>query len=237
MIFERRAYTFRPGKIETFWKAQEEWNTPDVYSVVLDHNLSYFSTVSGPTDTVIQLYRFQSMDHWKACYDTYYATQKLDYFQLVRPCMVRQENGFFAPSPVAGLAETLSSATPHLPAQIAKLSAASPGQLCVVETVIDFFPGGLVTFWEACRQHDIARHPIDGSARIAVLVSVIGRIHRVVIYHGFANSAEAEKHRSALAADPAWQAFEASYQHVVADRMTSYLKLAPLPRMRTLFEA
>ena len=47
MIFERRAYTFRPGKIEVFLKAQDEWNTDDVYSVVLDHNLSYFTTIAG----------------------------------------------------------------------------------------------------------------------------------------------------------------------------------------------
>jgi hypothetical protein len=236
MIFERRAYTFRPGKIETFWKAQEEWNTPAVYSCVLDHNLSYFSTVSGPTDTVIQLYRFKSMDHWKVCYDQYYGTQKLDYFQLVRPCMVRQENGFFAAPPVAELSPHLSGPKPQLPPPIAKLAKAAPGQLRVVETVIDFFPGGLPIFWEACRMHRAAEHPIDAPARIGVLVSVIGRIHRVVLYHGFAASAEAEAHKVALTADPAWQAFEADFQHVVADRMTSYLKLAPIPRMRTLFE-
>lgn len=237
MIFERRAYTFRPGKIEEFWKAQEDWNTQDVYGVVLDHNLSYFQTMAGPTDTVIQLYRFQSMDHWKACYDAYYGTQKLDYFQLVRPCMVRQENGFFAAPPVGELAAGLTAPKPQLSTRLAGISRTVPGGMCVTETVMDFFPGGLVAYWDACRRHAVAEHPIDGPARIAFMVSVIGRIHRVIQYRGFASMAEAELHRQALAADPAWRAFMASYQTWVADSVTSYLRLAPTPRMRRLFEA
>lgn len=235
MIFERRAYNFRPGMIDTFWTAQEEWNTPDVYGVVLDHNLSYFSTVAGPTDTVIQLYRFNSLDHWKACYDKYYATQKLDYFQLVRPMMMRQENGFFAAPPVADLAANLAGPAPRLPAGVAAAAAGKPGELCVVETMMDFFPGGLVAYWEACRKYEIASHALDTPYRIAMLVSLVGRIHRVIQYRGFGSFAEAQQHQLALKSDQSWREFLLETQRWVADSQTAFLKPAPIARMRTLF--
>lgn len=237
MIFERRAYNFRPGMIEAFWRAQEAWNTPDVYGVVLDHNLSYFSTMAGPTDQVIQLYRFQSLDHWRTCYDQYYRTQKLDYFQLVRPCMIRQENGFFIAPPIGELAEHFTADTPRLPERVATAAAQSVQDLCVVETITDFFPGGLVAYWEACRTHDLARESLDRPHRMAVLVSLVGRIHRVVQYHGFSTMEDAQRHKIMLAADAGWGQFVESWQRLVADSQTAFLRPAPIPRMRTLFGA
>jgi len=235
MVFERRAYTFRPGMIETFWKAQEEWNTPEVYGVVLDNNLSYFSTVAGPSDQVIQLYSFKSLDHWRACYDKYYATQNQEYFKLVRSCMTQQENGFFIAPPVAELAAHLTATPPTLPSGAAAAAAQGPGNMTVVETTIDFLPGGLPVFWEACRTHAIAEHPIDAPHRVGILFTLVGRIHRVIQYRGFATLAAAQAHQEKLAADQGWRAFVASYQSYVAGGQTSYLKPAPWPRMRTLF--
>ncbi len=237
MIFERRAYQFRPGMIEAFWKAQEDWNTPDVYGVVLDHNLSYFSTVAGPTDQVIQLYRFQSLDHWRACYEQYYRTQKLDYFQLVRPCMIRQENGFYIAPPVAELAEHFTAEKPRLPERVAAAAVKDPGGLCVVETMMDFFPGGLVAYWEAARKHGIASEEMDRPHRMAVLVSLVGRIHRVIQYHGFSSMEDAQRHKAKRNADAGWRDFTESYQRFVADTQTAFLRPAPIPRMRTLFRS
>ena len=48
MIFERRAYTFRPGNIQPFWEAQVEWNTEAVFGPIRRHLISYFVTTSGP---------------------------------------------------------------------------------------------------------------------------------------------------------------------------------------------
>ena len=235
MVFERRAYTFRPGKIGAFWQAQEDWNTPQVYGVVLDNNLSYFSTIAGPSEQVIQLYRFDSLDHWRACYDTYYTTQKPDYFALVRPMMQRQENGFFIAPPVAELAAHLTATPPTLPQAVAAAASKDAANLCVVETALDLFPGGLPAYWEACCKHNVAAHPIDTPHRVAMLFTLIGRIHRIIQYRAFATLAAAQAHQEALAADPAWRAFVSDHSSWVARSQTLFLKPAPWPRMRTLW--
>ena len=59
MIFERRVYTLRPGKVDAFWDAQGVWNTPVVFGGVLERNLAYFSPIVGDTDQIIHLYRFR----------------------------------------------------------------------------------------------------------------------------------------------------------------------------------
>jgi hypothetical protein len=237
MVFERRAYTFRPGMIETFWKAQAEWNTPEVYGVVLDHNLSYFSTVAGPSDQIIQLYRFNSLDHWRSCYETYYATQNPEYFRLVRTCMLQQENGFFIapPAPVADLAKHLATSPPTLPAGVEAAAAIDVANMCITETILDLLPGGLPAYWAACAKHGVIDHPIDAPHRVATLFTLVGRVHRVIQYRGFASIAEAQAHRARLDADPAWQAFVADHQSWVAGSLTHFLKPAPWPRMRTLW--
>jgi hypothetical protein len=234
MVFERRAYTFRPGRVPEFWQAQQDWNTPEVYGVVLDHNLCYFNTLAGPSDQVIQLYRFQSLDHWRQCYDTYYSTQKPDYFALVRPMMLRQENGFFIAPPVAELAADLAATPTTLPSAVAAAAGKDISRMVVTETAIDLFPGGLPAYWEACRRHDIARHPTDRPHRIGMLFTLVGRIHRIIQYRGYESLAAAQAHRDALAADPAWTAFVEDHRSWVARSQMLFLQPAPWPRMRTL---
>jgi hypothetical protein len=234
MIFERRAYTFRPGNIGAFWQAQQDWNTPEVYGVVLDHNLSYFSTLAGPTEQIIQLYRFQSLDHWRGCYDTYYTTQKPDYFALVRPMMLRQENGFFIAPPLPELAGHLAASQHTLPPAVAAAALQGVDDMVVVETALDLFPGGLPAYWAACQTHDIATHALDAPHRIGMLFTLVGRIHRIIQYRGYATLAAAQAHREALDNDPVWHAFTTDIRSWVSRSQTLPLRPAPWPRMRTL---
>ena len=68
-----------------------------------------------------------------------------------------------------------------------------------------------------------------------MLFTLIGRIHRIIQYRGYASVDDAQKHRAAVQADAAWQAFTADTQSWVAGSLTHVLKPAPWPRMRTLW--
>ena len=236
MIFERRAYTLRPGNMEAFWDAQRKWNTADTFAIVRDQNLSYFSTLAGPTDQVVHLYRFNSLEHWQACYDQDYRTHAPEYFKHARPLMLRQETGFFGAAPVPELCEPLTGETPRLPASFKTPASGNATDIRVVETILDFFPGGLPVYWDAYREVLAASGELARRNLIGVLVSQVGRIHRVLHYRCFATTAEGEAHEAVLAADPHWRKFVASYQGLVAEAQTMVLKPSPLAIQRSLFE-
>ena len=99
MIIERRRYTLRPGTLQRFWAAQATWNTEAVFGPILAKNIAYFSAVTGPADQIVHLYRFDSLEDWQQRYAGYYAAQNPDYFALVRPLMLRQDNGFLVAPP------------------------------------------------------------------------------------------------------------------------------------------
>jgi hypothetical protein len=61
VIFERRQYTLRPGRVDDFWAAQRRWNVHEASAALMGANLSYFSTVAGTTDQIVHLYRFDSV--------------------------------------------------------------------------------------------------------------------------------------------------------------------------------
>ncbi len=59
MIFERRAYTLRPGKLQAFWNEQETWNTKEKFGSLLERNIGYFSAATGSSEEIVHLYRFE----------------------------------------------------------------------------------------------------------------------------------------------------------------------------------
>lgn len=236
MIVERRAYTFRPGKVAAFWDLQTRWNTDAVFGPILRRNISYFTTTAGCDDQVVHLYRFDSVEQWRASYDQYYQAQDPAYFALVRPMMLRQENALFIAPPIADLAaDWLGKATPRLPAGTALPAGADPATLCIVETAIDFRPGGLPIYWAACREHGAGVGAPARGHTLAGLVSLIGRLHRVLRYQCFASLDDAQAHAETLATDPRWAAFVGAYESWVSSSATSLLRPAPLPSRRALF--
>jgi hypothetical protein len=40
VIFERRQYTLRPGRVDDFWAAQRRWNVHEAAAALMDANLS-----------------------------------------------------------------------------------------------------------------------------------------------------------------------------------------------------
>ena len=232
MIFERRAYTFRPGNIQPFWDAQLEWNTEAVFGPIRRHVISYFSTTSGPQHQVVHLYGFASLDEWHTTYANYYATQNPDYFALVRSWMLAQENTFLSPAPHAELAAGWTGDPPRLPAALR--DRAATGDYCVVETTLAFFPGGLPAYWKACGLHRLHDDAPGRSHLMAELFTLIGPLHRVRRYEAFASEAEAHAELAARSQDPKWQAFAADYAPWIAGQEVLYLRPSPLESRRLL---
>lgn len=230
MIFERREYRPRPGKVRQFWDAQRQWNTPERFGAILDHCICYFETAAGSPERLVHLYRYDTLDQWRAVYEAYYQSQSSAYFQMVRPWLLRQETAFFVAAPVAELAPAWS--LPPASPNDGKCGAAQPSRRLVVETIQDFLPGGLVPYWEAYRQQDLRP---DGPMRkhlLGVHVSLVGRLHRVVHYHHFADAQEAERHFDAQCASPQHRAFVETYSPWIARTLTAHLRPSPVEWMR-----
>jgi hypothetical protein len=232
VIFERRAYKLRPGKLEAFWVGQETWNTKAVFGPLLERNIGYFRAVTGSLDEIVHLYRFDSLEQWQAVYQQFYAAQSPDYFKLVRPWMLRQENSFLAAPPVVSLASRWTGEKLLLPPGVDP--KAPPDKMCVIETTLLLLLGGLPAYWQACEAHRLQLDAPSDANLLAELVSLVGRQHRIVRYEIFCDSSEAFERMTAQQADPSWQAFERSWSDWVADRTVTVLRPSPLASRRAL---
>ena len=65
MLFERRAYTLRPGSEPTYWALQRQWNKPASARPLLERNLSFFTMTAGDGERIVHLYRWDSYDDAK----------------------------------------------------------------------------------------------------------------------------------------------------------------------------
>ena len=52
MLFERRAYTLRPGSEPSYWALQRQWNKPASFRPLLERNLGYFAMAAGDVGQV-----------------------------------------------------------------------------------------------------------------------------------------------------------------------------------------
>jgi len=103
MLFERRAYTLRPGTLETFWGLQRKWNTPTSFRPLLERNIGYFSTIAGPAERIVHLYRWDSYDQAKRHLAAIVTPERMEYFVSGRKLLVRQETAFLDPAPLPAL--------------------------------------------------------------------------------------------------------------------------------------
>lgn len=230
MIYERREYTLRPGKADAFWQAQTQSNTPEMLGAILDHCLSYFETMPGDPARVVHLYRYASVDEWREIYSAYYQRQDPSYFAMVRPWLLRQETSFFVDPPLAELMPRWSRM------QAGEEDGGSSG--CVVtETILDFFPGGLVHYWPAFGQADLSGDSELLRYLVGVKVALIGRLHRVIHYHRFTSASQARSHFDSLERNAGYCAFRDVYSPWVAQSRTTFLASARVEWMRPAFSA
>ena len=138
--------------------------------------------------------------------------------------MLRQENAFFVEAPIFELAAF------RAPARV------DPTTCVVVEQIVDLFPGGLVPYWDGYREYGIGPGDIAGQGLLGIMVSLVGRLHRVIHYRCFPTLADAHDHDVALKADARWRSFVGCNQSIAAGSRTSLLRPSRLASRRSFFE-
>ena len=84
MLFERRAYTLRPGSEATYWELQRKWNKPASFRALLERNLGFFAMAAGDAERIVHLYRWDSYDDAKQLLAAIVTPERMDNFIAAR---------------------------------------------------------------------------------------------------------------------------------------------------------
>ena len=229
MIFERRAYTFRPGCVPAFWQAQLRWNTGETFAPLLAHNLSYFEVLAGAAEQVVHLYRFANLDEWDEVYADLYANHSPQYFVEARRLMLAQENAFYRPAPVPGL--NLGDAG----VRATRGDDLDPDAALVTEITMRVLPGGLPAVWSAYDQYcssdpDAARRNLIGTYFV-----LVGGFHTVKEYRWYSSHTDLDDVRREHRENAGYMRFIAACGEVAVATQTMLMRPAPLASHRSLF--
>ena len=183
MLFERRAYTLRPGCEETFWQLQRKWNTPKTYRPMLERNFGYFAITAGSAERIIHLYRWDDYEDGKRRIAAIATPERAEYFAAARDLMLAQGSILLDRSPIAELNPLWSGDRDWLPGELAFGGIADLNALAVSESVLDFLPGGLAAYWEEYRKLDAATMELVRRGLVGVFFVTTGPLHRAIHYH------------------------------------------------------
>ena len=223
MIFERRAYTLRPGASEAFWQLQREYSKLPTIARLRSHNLGYFHAVAGPSDAIVHLYRFDSLDDWNETYGELYREHPAEYFVKARSLLLAQENAFLSAPGVVADGTGLRSPVGDVPVDP-----------LVVETRVDLRPGTAPAYWESYER--VRRYGSEsGSDRLfGELLTLAGRLHRAYLYSWFGDAADYETHSHILEGSPVWAEHRQRTEAMIVANATAFLRPGPLAFHRTL---
>jgi hypothetical protein len=235
MLFERRAYTLRPGCADAFWALQRRWNTPTSWRPLLERNIGYFFVAAGPAECVVHLYRWDDYDDGKRRVAAVSTPDRAEYFAAARALILRQETWLLDRAPVAPLTPLWDGQRDWLPSDPAFEAPGEPSTFTVSETVLDFVPGGLPAYWDICKNLDGKTLGLMRTGLIGVFYVTTGQLHRAVSYRWHRSFAEAEDFQRQLAENAPWNAFIDSYRATVAASHVSHMRPSPVPWMRPLF--
>jgi hypothetical protein len=237
MLFERRAYTLRPGCEDTFWRLQREWNTPTTYRPMIERNVGFFSIAAGSAEQIVHLYRWDNYDDGKQRIAAIATPARAAYFAAARDLLIAQESTLLDRAPIAELNPLWNADRDWMPGSPAFADVGDATDFIVSESVLDFLPGGLAAYWDGYRKLDAKTMDRVRQGLIGVFFVTTGPLHRAVCYHLHRSAQDADDRQRALAQDPAWRAFTESYRPRVVGSRTFYLRPSPVPWMRPLFES
>jgi hypothetical protein len=236
MLFERRAYTLRPGSEAAYWALQRKWNKPTAFRPLLERNLGYFAVAAGDAERIVHLYRWDDYDDAKQRLGAIVTPERMEYFVAARNLLLRQENAYLDRPPVAELCPLWRDKRDWLPGQPAFAGVGDASLLAVSERVLDFLPGGLLAYWEGFRELNSATMDAFCSRLIGVFFVTVGSLHRAFAYHWHKNWSEAEAHRRQLAELSDWNAFVEDNRPRIVGGNIMHLRPSPVPWMRALFD-
>jgi hypothetical protein len=237
MILEHRAYTLLPGNAEAFWQSQIDRGF-DLVKPVFETTIGYFSSLSGPVDEIVHIYRFENQQDWHQRYFSLYGMDALDpYFRTVRALMTRQTNAFYRPTPIAELGPLWNDTNDWRPGDTPVADCLANPDLIVEQQMLTLKPGGIPAFYKAYGEHV---GDADGPLRerlIGVFQSLVGVQHQILSYWWFDNLDDARARRAAVNETAGWQAFEAAIRPLTASLESTFLAPSPVAIMVPLLAA
>jgi hypothetical protein len=236
MLFERRAYTLRPGSESAYWTLQRQWNKPAAFRPLLERNLGFFAVAAGDAERIVHLYRWDSYDDAKRRLAAIVTPERAEYFAAARNLLLRQENAYLDRAPIAELSPLWNDKHDWLPGSPAFANLGDASALAVSERVLDFLPGGLIAYWDGFRKLQPTTLDLFRARLIATLFVTVGALHRTIAYHWHNSWPEAEAHRRALAELPDWNAFMEDNRPRIVGGHVTHLRPSPVPWMRGLFD-
>ncbi|MCC6472140.1 MAG: NIPSNAP family protein [Burkholderiales bacterium] len=232
MLLERRAYTFRPGTLDAFWRAQHERGIDPADRPIMARLVSYFEAASGARDQIVHLWRYDSYQDWFE--RLFFKSPKSEpYYRAVRPLMLAQENRFMAPAPVAGLTPLWGEARDWITGEAPIAERASHPRLLVEEETLVLQPGALPRSWEACRSRLETSGPPE--RLIGCFYTLVGQQHQVTQYrwHTDADAREASCRKEREAG--AGASFVEAIRPLVMSEQVTLLRPAPAAALTPLF--
>jgi hypothetical protein len=236
MLFERRAYTLKPGCTDAFWDLQRQWNKPASWRPMLERNIGYFSTAAGPAECIVHLYRWDDYEDGRRRIAAISTPDRAEYFAAARALMLGQETCYLDRAPIPALTPLWNPERDWLPVSPAFGAAGATSTFAVVETVLDFAPGGVPAFWEACKKLDPTTAELMHTGLIGAFFVTTGVLHRVLLYRWHRSFADAENDQRKLAGDLGWNSFVDGYRGLITGSHNAYLRPSTVPWMRPLFE-
>ena len=237
MIFERRRYTARAGMHDEFIRLQHVRGFDGAVSAIMSRLIGYFSAVSGASEQIVHLYRYDDFADWvKRLHGLYNVPELESYFLAVRPILSRQESEFFLPAPIDDLIPLWSGDSDWLPgAGRHNWNLRDAPDLIVEETTISLFPGGLPRYWAAIGEFGSAlptppRHDI-----LATWHAMTGQLHVVVSYVVFRSMADRDAFRATTRANDARIAFDDAVRDMVVAHETAFLRPVRVSEMSPMF--
>jgi NIPSNAP protein len=237
MIFERRRYTLRPGKYDEFIRLQHERGFGGPFAAVMERLIGYFIGVTGPTEQIVHLYRYDDFEDWIDRLHGLYGIAEMEpYFVGARAVLSEQDIAFFRPAPIAELTPLWNDAADWLPGTGgAKWNLAEFPELIVEEQTVALRPGGLIGYWDAMNASGVAATEPLRRNMLASWFALTGRLHVAVSYHVFCSMAERDSSHAEAAKLPAMAEFTAAIGELVVSRSSRLLRPVAVPEMSPLF--
>jgi len=233
MIVERRCYLLTPRADREFWAVQRDWYWPPEIGDFFHHLIGYFETTGKGPKSIVHLYRFASLADWEARYHALYRRFPPEYFTVVRTLLSAQDNSFMRPAPldVPGIADLGSPLAAALDYPV--YGEEPPPGLVLQECITDFHPGGASVYWDA-----LANSPRPALCHnlVGLFQSTTGQLHRAFEYRWFASPGEGDADRTRWDTAPGLADAVRAAEPYRIKRTVRYLKPAPFPWLRPLFE-
>ncbi len=234
MIFERRAYTAKSGRLSNFYAANVERGF-DLVDPMMKRLVGYFTTRTGPVDQVVHFYRYDDLGDWNTRLRGMYGVPELKpYFTEARSLLCRQESAFLDLLPVEALNPLWGEENDWLPGKNGAL-APLDGNLVIEERSFQLRPGGVPAFVEACNAHGAAALAPIADRTIGSFVAVTGQLHLIRVWWWFASEDERTARQAAVFGSVGWSAFIAAISPLVQEQTSVLMMPSPVPEMSPLF--